>query len=439
MAHSNQLQTLSDWLEYIELLHSVEIELGLTRVAEVFTRLFPASFSCRVLTVGGTNGKGSTCTFIEEILIEAGYSCGKNTSPHIHEFNERISVNGITINDDSIVEAFQKVEHARGELALTYFEYTFLAALVIFDVKKLDFAICEVGLGGRLDAVNILSPEVSVITNIGLDHIQWLGDTRELIALEKVAISRPNKLCIVGDKDFPKEAVKYLKNHQVLSMLFQEDYNIKINANDSWEMEVNDFAGIFSDKDKNLLTSLPLLSAPHQFQNASCAILAVLSLKAVEIEKTHINSALKNASVIGRCQVISEVPLIIMDVAHNVDSVKALSAFVESKRVNKPKNSKTIAVCSMLDDKDIENSLSKISQQIDEWWIAPLEIPRAAPIERIYSVIQSLQPSAKVTISDSINTAFLSARTNLESDDCLLVFGSFFVVGDILRHHNKAL
>lgn len=457
------LNTLSDWLDYIESLHSADIEFGLTRVSEVFARLFPQEFSCRVITVGGTNGKGSTCSLIEQILIQAGFSCGKNTSPHIDAFNERITVNGCLASDADIVRAFQKVDLSRQEVELTYFEFTFLAALVVFDEQNLDFAICEVGLGGRLDAVNILSPEVSVITNIGLDHTQWLGDTRDAIAAEKIAVARTGMPCIIGDTDLPLTAQTYISDHRIPSLINSKDFTYRIESN-YWQIDISDTVNSVNAKSKSgscvinsclikvkqgVLKNLPLLSGQHQYQNASCAILAVLSLSGISLEKSHIDYALTNNYLVGRCQVLNEKPLIIIDVAHNQDSVHALSQFVESKKLSKQlseqlskqtildKNvvNKTYAVVSMLDDKDIELSLSQISSQIDEWHIAELAVPRAASKEKIHAAIAKIQPKSKVYCYDSIESAHDSVKKSLDYADCLVVFGSFFVVSDILRHY----
>ena len=289
MALSRVPQTLTDWLNYIEGLHSSEIEFGLSRVNEVFVRLFTGGFKCRVITVGGTNGKGSTCSLVEALLINAGYRCGKNTSPHISEFNERIVVDGFNADDEKIINAFQRVEAQRGDVLLTYFEYTFLVALVVFNQEGVDFAICEVGMGGRLDAVNIMSPEVCVITNVGLDHTQWLGESRAEIALEKVAISRTQKPCIIGDMNFPENARHYLRDNSVPSLLNGTDFSYQVLADD-WQLNI---AGELSGQYLNdLLKSLPKLSADHQYQNACCAILAILSLRDVALNYESIESAL---------------------------------------------------------------------------------------------------------------------------------------------------
>ena len=438
MALSKQLTSLENWLNYIEELHSAEIKFGLDRVNEVFVRLFSGKFSCRVITVGGTNGKGSTCALIERILLSAGYCCGKHTSPHILDFNERIVVNGENAHDVLLIQAFEQVEKHRQETLLTYFEFTFLAALVIFQEKNLDFVICEVGMGGRLDAVNILSPEVSVITNIGLDHTQWLGETRAEIALEKVAISRPHKPCIVGDNDFPKNARQYLLDNDVVSLLYDANYVAEI-LDDGWQLKVEPEIKQGLTLDDDCLQLLPKLTTNHQYQNASCAILAVLSLENIQLDHANVEAALIHNHLLGRCQILREKPYIIIDVAHNPDSIAALSQFIESSELvlNEESEIKTIAVISMLDDKDINNSLKEMGIKIDEWYVAELNVARAASREKIVGAIRASQESAKVFQFEKLTTAFDAAKDSLKSEDCLLVFGSFFVVNDILRHYQK--
>ncbi len=438
MALSKIFGNLDDWLNYIEELHSAEIELGLNRVNKVFFRLFSGKFSCRVITVGGTNGKGSTCAFIERILLNAGYRCGKHTSPHILNFNERIVVNDENAHDSQLMKAFEKVEHFRKDTLLTYFEFTFLAALVVFQEENLDFAICEVGMGGRLDAVNILSPEVSLITNIGLDHVQWLGETRAEIALEKVAISREKKPCVIGDSDFPISARQYLLDNNVVSLLCGDDYTIEI-SDDNWQLKVEHEAQQIFSFTRDCLQLLPKLDTDHQYQNASCAILAVLSLQNVRLDPMHIKTALINNHLPARCQILQEKPYIIVDVAHNPDSVSALSQFVASREffLDEGSNAKIIAVVSMLDDKDINNSLNKISGKIYEWHVAELNVVRAASQEKIINAIQASQKNAKIYQHEQLTIAFDAAKKSLKSKDCLLVFGSFFAVSDILRNYKN--
>lgn len=422
--NTSNLKTLNEWLEYIESLHQLEIEFGLKRVKQVFDILFSEGLKGKVIIVGGTNGKGTSCTYLENILLAAGYSCGKNTSPHIHLFNERISINGVNALDQDIICAFQKVENARRNILLTYFEYTFLAALVVFENKGVDYLICEVGMGGRLDAVNILSPEVSIITSIGIDHIQWLGDSREKIAMEKVAIARSQKPCIIGDVDLPDKASHYLEHHNVSSYLNGKDFSIDVTENGSWQIRCKSLMN-------NGFTNLPPLSAPHLYENACCAILALSLLDNVFITPEHIHEGLQKMMIEGRCQIISENPLVIVDVAHNVDSIKALSNFIRCQAIS----GRVVAVCSMLNDKDISGGLAEIHEQIDEWFIAPLESPRAAQLGDIQGAIRSLSQSVSINCVNSVQNAYFEAKKSITKNDCMVVFGSFFVVGDILRNH----
>ena len=387
MALSTDLnRSLSAWLDYIEAVHPQEIEFGLTRVAAVFNRLFPEGLPYPVITVAGTNGKGSCCAYLEAILMAQTKVVGKYTSPHLQQFNERIMLNAQMVDDAAIVNAFSLIEGARAEIELTYFEFATLAALIIFAEQSVDVAVLEVGLGGRLDAVNILDPLVSVVTSVGLDHVDWLGSDRGQIALEKAAIARSGRPCVVGEPDFPDEASDFL--HALGAKLCRLGHELNISSvlpikdQDTWAvlaqvegLPLIDMAGLSGVN--NSVVNKP---AAHQYRNAACAITAAAYFNHLawqsSLSVAVLNQALNKTAPIGRCQVLSQEPLIVLDVAHNEDSVVALRDFLAHFSVS----GKTYAVFSMLRDKDIAQSLEVMIELIDDWHIAELTVPRAASV-----------------------------------------------------------
>ena len=421
-------KTLGGWLESIEAIHSESIELGLERVGLVFKRMFPDGLPYPVITVAGTNGKGSCCAYIESILQASGRSAGKYTSPHLIAFNERIVVNGKMVSDDSIIAAFEKIEIARQDTILTYFEYTTLAAILVFEDQGVDIGVFEVGLGGRLDAVNILDPIVSVITSIGIDHVDWLGDDRDVIGREKAAIARPNRPCIVGEVDVPESIKDYLAEISALPSYIGDDLDI-VRHNDGWEIRQGNIS---------VIKDLPLLQndIDHQYRNAACAVLAVINADisthdaAIDVA---IVEGLTNSAIAGRCQLLSSQPLIVLDVAHNEDSILALREYVQKLSFA----GQCHAVFSMLRDKDLNTCVDLMFDLVDEWNIAPLDSSRSASVDELNSAIHAVANSHKkschsVNSYTSIQDAFLRVKNAVKSDDCVIVFGSFHVVGDIL-------
>lgn len=420
-------KTLKDWLEYIESIHPESIEFGLERVGIVFRRLFPEGLAFPVITVAGTNGKGSCCAYIESILQSSGYLVGKYTSPHLVTFNERIVVNSGLADDDAIVAAFENIEIARQGTILTYFEYTTLAAMLVFSQKEIGVGVFEVGLGGRLDAVNILDPIVSVITSIGIDHVDWLGDDRALIGLEKAAVARSGRSCIVGEVDVPESVKRYMSQNSVVATYIGSDVKI-LREKDNWSM-IQD--GSF------MAEAMPLLQndVDHQYRNAACAVLAVMNAN-LDVNAEAIREGLVNVAVEGRCQVLSRRPYIILDVAHNQDSVLALRDYVK----NVPFKGRCYAVFSMLQDKDVHTCVDSMFDMVDEWNVASLNSPRSSSVDELESIIMAVSSlrkskSSLVVTHTSIHDAFERVKNAVNYDDCIIVFGSFHVVGDILLNN----
>lgn len=419
----SQTKTLENWLSYIELIHPESIELGLERVNSVFKKMFPEGLSYPVITVAGTNGKGSCCAYIEAILQAANLKIGKYTSPHLVSFNERIVVGTAITDNDLIIAAFEKIEIARGEIVLTYFEYTTLAAMIVFTNEKIDIGVFEVGLGGRLDAVNILNPIVSIITSISVDHIDWLGDDRGEIGLEKAAIARPERHCIVGELDVPDQVKDYLQGIGALPSYIGDDFDV-IRDSDNWSLVQG--SKVVSNKLPNLKNG-----ADHQYRNAACAVMAVYNAN-IEVSSDAVNRGLLDASVTGRCQLLSLRPLIILDVAHNEDSVLALREYIDQLDFI----GKCYAVFSMLSDKDVNACVELMFDTVDEWNIAPLDSVRSSSVESLSLALNTAASHRNVECFihsyTSIQDAFNKVKNAVNSDDCVIVFGSFHVVGDIL-------
>ncbi len=416
-----RFQTLEQWLHWQEGLHPREIELGLERVRAVWQRLHPRPFAPRVFTVGGTNGKGSCVAFLDAILRSAGYRTGCYTSPHLLRYNERIRLDGAEAADERICAAFERVDRARQDTSLTYFEFGTLAALTLFSEEKLDVVILEVGLGGRLDAVNIIDPHVALITSIGLEHTDWLGDTRDAIALEKAGILRPGRPAVIGEADPPGTLLGYVEEAGIPARFYGRDFGFEADVS-AWHW----WGG------EGRLEALPLpgLAGRHQLQNAA-SVLAVLDAarEVLPVEEEAIRAGLQSANIAGRFQVIGGEVETILDVAHNPDAAAVLAANLERT----PCSGRTLALFASLSDKDIPGMAERIRGQIDHWHLAPLEGTRAATAELLLEGIRAGGVEAdRLSLHPSLADAWQVARTSATHADRVVVFGSFLTVGEIL-------
>lgn len=417
--------SLDDWVAYIQTLHVREIELSLERVRTVYRSLCPFGVPFKVISVAGTNGKGSTSEIIASIYREAGYSAGKFTSPHLVRFNERFNINGVDASDSELIQAFDSVEKARADTPITYFEYGLLLAIALFVNAKVDVAILEVGLGGRLDAVNILDADVALITSIALDHTAWLGDTLDEIAYEKSGIARTDRPCVVGVRDAQTAMIKHLNDIEARIVRVGRDFDFKCESNSSWAYSMGELE----------LTGLPLPFGQNDIQlsNAALALTAInLLVKVLPIPLNAVSRGLGQATLAGRCQVVSTKPTIVLDVSHNEASLARLVTFIRSLTVK----GKLIAVCGMLKDKEISASLARIAPEVCNWHLATIQVERGASAGHMRECLHSVAPtlsSDSVTMYDSVEMAFRVAQQMLTDDDCLVVFGSFYVVGDIIR------
>lgn len=411
------LTSLPQWLSYIETLHPKVMELGLQRVQHVATRLNILNFNCPVITVAGTNGKGSCVAFIEAIAKAAGYRAGAYTSPHLLRFKERIRIAGQEIDDTALVEAFTQVEKARADTLLTYFEFTTLAALWLFHRANLDVLVLEVGLGGRLDAVNIIEPDVTIITSIALDHMEWLGDTREAIGYEKAGIFRAGKPAICGDINPPNSVIATAK--KLAATLYCRDVDFGITT------QSPEYSIWIDDVDPIPPVALNLPPA-----SAATAVMALHCLKAgLNIPATAIREGLEAATLSGRFQRVHyQGKQVILDVAHN----PAASEYLAQKLSLEPVGL-THAVVSILSDKDISGTLQPLLQQVNNWFVAGLDLPRGTSGEILANHLQNLGVTAyHIHIATSTEKAFHAALQACGPLDRIIVFGSFHTVAPIL-------
>jgi len=423
--NSQSNRNLDEWVEYIQRLHQREIELSLDRVRSVFKRMYPNGLTFKIVSIAGTNGKGSTAELMASIYRQAGYQVGKFTSPHLVSFNERFNLNGEPVADQALLDAFHLVEEHRKDTPITFFEYGTLLAIEMFASAKVDVAIMEIGLGGRLDSVNILDPDAAVVTSISIDHTSWLGNTIEQIAYEKVGIARPNTPLVLGLLDAPQNMLDYAEEIDAkVTQIGQHFSFAKSKVTDSW-----DWIGT-----KQTLKELPLPYQQSGVQLSNCS----LALQAIDLLDEHLpvsaaqaHSGIAEAKIEGRCQVVSHEPLIILDVSHNETSVARLAEFIDAKM--KQSSGKVVAVCGMLKDKEIAVSLGQIASHVDTWHLATINNERGALSHEVADHVRSVSNQALVNY-DTVELAYEAAKKTLTADDCLVVFGSFHIVGDILAH-----
>jgi len=414
-------QTVEDWLGYIESLHPKSIEMGLGRVQTVAARL-QLEFPFTVITVGGTNGKGSTCAMLERIYSAAGYQVGCYTSPHLVHYQERVRFNTNVITDALLCEAFAAVEQARGDITLTYFEMGTLAALWAFEQQPLDVVILEVGLGGRLDAVNIVDADCAIVTNVDLDHMEFLGDTRELIGHEKAGIYRQQQIAICGDVAPPASLLAHAETLAVKLNRFGVDYQIDIS--DTQYAHYRDAQGQLDIGNLRLF-------GHYQWNNAASVIFAVRALQAtLPVTEGQLLQALTGTEVTGRFQYLQHAPDVILDVAHNPHAARALCANLQRLSAD---GGQVIAVFSMLSDKDIASVVDILHPVIDTWHIASIQHPRAAALDYLQTCLSQKVPLAHIHLHADLPAALRTAYKKAAKNDKIIVFGSFFTVAAILE------
>lgn len=421
-----RFSSLHEWLDWQEGLHPSSIELGLDRVTEVFKRLHSLSAPSPVITVAGTNGKGSSVAFLESIYQNAGYETGAYTSPHLLRYNERIHLNGEEVTDERICEAFERIDQARlqnnKEISLTYFEFGSLAALDIFYRAKPDVIILEVGLGGRLDVVNIIDADVALITSIGIDHTAWLGHDRESIAVEKAGIMRKNRPVIFSSPDMP-QSIKQVADEKGAILYRQgRDFDwsnafAASGAAQSWNWKSN-------NKQRTALP-MPILRGRRQLDNAAGVLMAVECLaNNLPVNQQQLKSALLSVSIAGRFEYRPGNPAHIFDVAHNADSMACLADMLGEQSCS----GKTLAVLGMLADKAHAEALITMLPKISAWFIADLDVPRGMKATELAKIVESLDGEAKMACFESVKQAVEAADHAAESTDRVVIFGSFYTV-----------
>jgi dihydrofolate synthase / folylpolyglutamate synthase len=401
-------RTLAEWLAFVEHQHPQAIALGLERVKDVYARM-DLRPGCPVITVGGTNGKGSTCALLESILRAAGNRTGLYTSPHLVRYNERVRIAGEEAGDDLLAQGFAAVESARGATPLTYFEFGTLAALWAFKQEEIDFAVLEVGLGGRLDAVNVLDADCAVLTSVAIDHVDYLGADREAIGREKAGIFRAGRPAVVADPDPPRSVLE----SQARLFLVGRDFGFTPEKT-QWTY--------WGPRGKRGGLAHPALRGGIQLRNAAAALCALDAL-ALPVAMQEVRRGLAEAALPARFQALPGRPQVILDVAHNVEAANTLAENLAASGFAP----QTIAVCGMLRDKDIAGVLRALAPRITRWHFAALPGPRGASADELEKALGRSDEK-----HESPQKAFASALERAGEGDKIVVFGSFLTVGDVM-------
>lgn len=471
-----RFNTLDDWLQWQETLHPKEIDLGLERVLQVMERASLATrFDCPLITVAGTNGKGSVVAILESLALAAGLKVCSYTSPHLFRYNERLKLDGQSVSDAVLCESFQRIDQARldtefvhrsspapqtGELALTYFEFGTLAAIDIFSRADADLIILEVGLGGRLDAVNAMDADLSIITSVAIDHVDWLGDNREKIGAEKAGILRQNQPLIYGGRNAPQSVLERAKALHCPLQQMAEDFDVSDEGQGYWTLHSR-FGDIRSIES-------PALIGAFQRENAATAILAMLTLREaghlqLPAFEAQINNAMQNVVLTGRFQQLRTRPSVYVDVAHNPHAAAALASQLK-QTCAEGGGAKTWAIVAMLADKDVNEVLDKVSREIDYWCFAGLDqVARGLSLEALLdrlsngflrvpvsgenlqkirqeiaknqcTILPDSQEEDTVFLADTVNHACESVLSRAGVLDRIIIFGSFYTVADAMTY-----
>jgi len=399
--------------------------LGLERTRAVYQRMFPDGVPFKVVTIAGTNGKGSCVAMLEQIYCDAGYQTGAYSSPHLIHYTERVQINGLPIAEKELCEAFDCVETRRDKTPLTYFEFGTLAALYIFHQQKVDIVILEVGLGGRLDAVNIIDADVALVTSIGLDHTEWLGDNREVIGKEKAGIFRARRPAICADPDPPASIATAAKQVGATLYSFGQSF--------FWEHADNSWVWKTSDRQRSGLP-YPSMRGRHQLNNAA-AVLMVIELMAdvLPVSQRSIRQGLMAARLPGRFQVVPGQPLQVFDVAHNVEAAKVLAESLEQQCIK----GKTRAVVAIMKDKPLMEIFRCMADRVDVWYLSELGTERSASCSQLQQAMVDAGIELPPQACKSVIDAYRAALAEAHPDDRIVVFGSFYIVGDILKQLNE--
>ena len=419
--------TLADWLSLLESRHFKTIDMGLDRVVQVKERL-QLQFDCPVIMVAGTNGKGSTCAMLESILLRAGYKVGLYIKPHFLDFNERARIGGESASDAALIASFEAVEAQRGDISLTYFEFTTLAIMHLLAQAKLDVVILEVGLGGRLDAVNIVDADVAIVTSVDIDHVEYLGDTREKIGFEKAGIFRAGKTAVCSDPVPPQSLIDHANAIGADLWLLGRDFNY------TGDKQQWNYGG--RGQRRNAL-GYPSLRGANQLLNASAALAALEALRdRLPVSAQEVRSGFVMMDLPGRFQVLPGQPLVILDVAHNPHAAATLAQNLD----NMSFHPYTYAVFGAMLDKDIEGIVAQLKTRIDHWCLTALPLPRAASGEQLQERLleagvhaeQGPDAQSSILSFDSPELAYANALSRAGENDRIVVFGSFLTVAGVM-------
>ena len=418
---------VNEWLEWQQTVHPLNIDFKLERILSVYEKLDIPKVAKKIITVAGTNGKGSTVSFLESILCKNNLKVGTFTSPHILKYNERIKINGKDIDDESLLNVFELIDEKRGNTTLTYFEFATLSAFYLFSKADLDVAVLEVGLGGRLDATNIIDSDISIITSIGIDHTEFLGDTIDSIALEKAGVMRSFKKCIFAQENPPSVLYKYSKNRSVNLLTHNNDYTIT-RYSDSWSivskaMEIHDIPNL-------------KMIGDYQYNYAAASVIALDDILPEALSNQEIlRNALCDTTIPGRFQYLQHSPDIILDVAHNEDAAKSLATNI--KRLDY----KTIhVVLGILADKDVYSIVKPFSLLVDHWHIGTIGSERGMNAEEIKFRIKSLfKNKFSIETYNSVTAAYNGAIYQQDDNTLILVYGSFYTVSEALQSNSYIL
>jgi len=413
---------LEDWLCWQQSLHPHTIELGLERVSVVARRLGIQDPRHKVITVAGTNGKGSCVAMLEAILIDAGYRVGSYTSPHLLRYNERVRVQQQPVTDTALSETFERIDSARQSVSLSYFEFGTLAAMLVFADIDLDVAIMEVGLGGRLDAVNLLDADLALITSIDLDHTEWLGAERESIGFEKAGIMRKNKPVVCGDPEPPASIAAHA--HAVGARIYQLGADFRYSREgDSW--------GWRAGASRYARLPLPALCGAIQLQNAAAVLMGLSLLNShLPVGESHVRHGLRCVTLAGRYQRLPGTPEVILDVAHNPAGARALASTLRAM----PAAGRTLGVFAVLADKDAASMVDALTSSVDHWYLAANHSARALPIAALRALLDE-KVAARIEAFGSVARAYAAAREAAAKSDRIVVFGSAFTVAEVLALH----
>ncbi len=416
-----RFNTLAGWLAWQETLNPAGIELGLERVRSVLDRLGHADPPFAVVTVGGTNGKGSSVALLESILLAAGYRVGSYTSPHLLRYNERVRIQGGEVSDARLCAAFDRVDLARGDIPLTYFEFGTLAAIDIFVMEEvLDIVLLEVGLGGRLDAVNVLDSDVALVTSVGIDHQEWLGPDRDAIGREKAGIFRRGRPAVCGDPEPPASLLQHARQLGVTLLRAGQDFDYQA-VDGGWRWRGGGrHSGILP---------LPALKGAYQLQNAAAVLMVVAQLEQrFPVGEEALRRGLERVVLPGRFQVFPGAVTRIFDVGHNPHAAAVLAGALAEH----PSAGRTLAVVGMLDGKDHEGVFRLLCSHFDEWYAADLDAPRDAGSRRLSAAIGAICGDSPVRCFTRVASAYRQAMHDARPGDRVVVFGSFYTVAEAL-------